>query len=134
MLSGRAAHTTLSGHCRSKAQVVTPRRLLSRHPVSPQMCKITGEIKKKDTLAGESCLTSVSPPPSSAASYPAGPLSGHARPRHLSGPTGPASGPSFLAPPCYRSKVGGLGGARALLLWGPRLGQPWAGRQQGWRN
>lgn len=96
------------------------------------MCKITGEIKKKkkNTLAGESCLTSVSPPPSSVASCPAGPLSGHARPRRPSGPTGPASGPYFLAPPCYRSKVGGLGGARALLLWGPRLGQPWEGRQE----
>lgn len=38
-----------------------------------------------------------------------------------------------LATLSYWSKRGGRGEARALLLWGPRLGQPW-GKTEGWRN
>lgn len=77
--------------------------LISSSPLNPPcMCrlkrvKILEGKKRKKELAGESCLTSACPPPSFAASCPAGPLSRRAPPRHPSGPTGPASGPSFLA-------------------------------------
>lgn len=62
MLSGRAAHTTLSGQCCSKAQVVAPHRLLSRQLVSPQMCKVTGEKKpnKKKKHASGGILSHLS--------------------------------------------------------------------------
>lgn len=73
----------LSGHFSSQGRAVSIR--------SPCLRRL-----KHVELLGKaltSFLTSASPLPSSAASCLAAPLSKHARPRHLSGPTGPASGP-----------------------------------------
>lgn len=72
-----------------------------------------GKKRKKHRWQGKSQLTSASPPPSSVASCPAGPLSRRAPPRRPSGPTGPTSDPLFPASP-HRAA------AAAAAAGGPR--------------
>lgn len=115
--------------------IVAYRQVSSLLISSPLKCMCRPKCVKilEKGLAGKSHLTSASPPPSFAASCPAGPLSRRDPPRRPSSPTGPASDPSLLASPRWPA-AGPIGGkAWALLLWGPRLGQPW-GKTEGWRT
>ena len=131
-LSAETAAHTISGHFCSQANVISPYQLLSNHSV----CVTSNVLNtkkvlntRKKMLAGDSHLTSASPPPSFSASCPAGPLSRRAQPHHLSGQTGPASGPSFLAS-TRRAAAGPKEEERRGLCWSGGRGWDNPGQRQ----